>query len=194
MWISQLGMSVDDGTVVTFGGGQAFDCCNTVSISNDGNFALDAHWYSGSSAPGKTVPTQHLIKVYYYPIMIFYVNMQNPMSMKFNVTTPNVNVICNFDNVYSFKNTDTSCPAERPTITTTNTWTGTNTQTTTNTVSSFSTDTIQIDVPILTVITTQTWTGVGSTTIIHTAPSGELIFLPQLSLPLRPRLFLKIQL
>lgn len=117
----QLLMSVDDGALVTFGAGQAFGCCNTVSTSNDGNYALFAHWYSTSNAPGQTVSTQHLTAGYYYPMKIFYVNMQNPMSMTFRVTTPSGNVITNFKNVYTFANTDTSCPAVRPTTTVTKT-------------------------------------------------------------------------
>ncbi|KSA00350.1 uncharacterized protein AC631_03915, partial [Debaryomyces fabryi] len=133
----QLLLSVDDGALVTFGAGQAFGCCNTLSTSNDGNYALFAHWYSTSSSPGATLSTQHLTAGYYYPIKIFYVNMQNPMSMTFKVTTPSGTVITNFNNVYSFTNTDTSCPAVRPTTTVTKTWSSTNTKTTTNTATAF---------------------------------------------------------
>ncbi|CAK7905185.1 hypothetical protein CAAN4_D12904 [[Candida] anglica] len=147
-----LSIVVDDGGMVTFGNGEAFECCNTKKANNDGGFSVMAHWPTMTP----TNATYSLSQGYYYPIKIVYNNMGGPAFLKFFMTTPSGKIIEDFTSVYSFPNKPEACPVEI--VTTTIAWGEATTSTSTITgTETPRTDTIEVLTPAHEITITTPW-------------------------------------
>ena len=160
-------VTADNGAVVTFGAGQAFECCNTQILSNDGEFTLFSNEEFNGSLPNILSEPQRLTAGFYYPIRISFVNTAGPAALDLVITTPSGIRITDFDEtIFSFLDVGSNCPYVPPTVTFTTPWTGTTTRTITHTPSSDGdTITVEIDTPVPTTTFTTPWTGTTTRTI-----------------------------
>ena len=120
-------LKADDLAYLSFGAGNAFDCCGeTESVSDPGGFDLIVVWRAADDMSGTV--TYDLQAGVYYPLRLLYANRDYYGVLSLTFQDPNGVVHNDFtDHIYQFPDEALGCANEIQT--TTNVWTGTYTTT-----------------------------------------------------------------
>ncbi|SMN21374.1 similar to Saccharomyces cerevisiae YHR211W FLO5 Lectin-like cell wall protein (flocculin) involved in flocculation [Maudiozyma saulgeensis] len=120
-------LDADDLAYLSFGAGNAFDCCDEQStVSNPDAFDLVVIWNGADDMSGSI--TYELEAGIYYPIRLLYANRDFHGDLKLSFQDPTGNIFTNFSNhIYQFPDEPKGCPNNI--VASTTQWTGSYTTT-----------------------------------------------------------------